>query len=287
MAPKTVVVTGASTGIGRATAIHLDRLGWSVFAGVRKESDGESLAKEASDRLVVLQLDVTDQKAIDGAVRAVEDATDERGLDGLVNNAGITVQGPVEYLPLDDMRRQLDVNIVGQMAVTQAFLPAIRRVTGRIVFMSSIAGRAPALPLLAPYSASKKGIEAVAEALRLELIPWDIRVSVIEPGSVATPIWEKGDATFDEMIANLPPEGRERYEKTLGRGRKVAAATGRRGIPAEKVAEKVEHALTSSRPRFRYLVGVDAKARAYVESALPNRLRDRTIGKMLGYGKKA
>jgi NAD(P)-dependent dehydrogenase (short-subunit alcohol dehydrogenase family) len=285
MSPKTAVVTGASTGIGRATALHLDRLGWNVFAGVRKDSDGDSLAKDGTSRLIPIRLDVTDDAAIKEVAQRIEIATEHRGLDGLVNNAGITVQGPVEYLSLEDLRKQLEVNVIGQVAVTQALLPAIRKATGRIVFMSSIAGRAPALPFLAPYSASKKAIESVAEALRLELLPWKIRVSVIEPGSVATPIWEKGDATFDGLIAELPSEGRERYESILDRARKVAAMTGDRGIQAEKVAAKVEHALTSKRPRFRYLVGIDARARAMVERPMPNRLRDRAIGKLLGYGK--
>lgn len=275
------MITGASTGIGRACALHLDKKGWNVFAGVRKHEDGEALRREGSARIVPLLLDVTDAATIEESERRVAEATGERGLHGLVNNAGITVQGPLEYLPLDDLRRQLEVNVVGQIAVTQAFLPALRRATGRIVFMSSIAGRAGALPLIGPYSASKRALEALAESFRVELLPWDIRVALIEPGSIATPIWAKGDETFDELIAALPEEGRARYGEALQRGRKIGAQTGERGIAPERVAGKVEQALTSSRPRFRYLVGVDAKARAYMEPTLPTWAKHKTLSRIL------
>ncbi len=286
MDPKTVVITGASTGIGRACALRLDKAGWNVFAGVRKREDGEMLRREGSPRVVPLRLDVTDAASIEESARRVAEATGERGLDGLVNNAGITVQGPLEYLELDDLRNQLEVNVVGQIAVTQAFLPALRRATGRIVFMSSIAGRAGALPLIGPYSASKRALEALAESLRVELLPWGIRVALIEPGSIATPIWAKGDETFDALLAALPAEGRERYGEALNRGRKIGAQTGERGIPPEKVADKVEHALTSSRPRFRYLVGIDAKTRAYMEPTLPTWAKHKTLSRIL-HGKAA
>lgn len=283
MGSKSVIVTGASTGIGRACALRLDKIGWNVFAGVRKEEDGKSLAREASGRLTALMLDVVSADQIADAVRRVEEATGASGLDGLVNNAGITVQGPLEYLPLEDLRMQFDVNVTGQIAVTQAFLPLLRKATGRIVFMSSISGRAEALPLLGPYASSKRAVEALAESLRAELLPWKIRVALIEPGSVATPIWEKGDSTFDDLVAALPEEGRERYLKTLERGRVVGQKTGERGISPERVADKVEHALTSPRPRFRYLVGIDAQAQARLLPAVPRAVRDKAIAKMLGY----
>jgi NAD(P)-dependent dehydrogenase (short-subunit alcohol dehydrogenase family) len=286
VSPQTVVVTGASTGIGRACALHLDHLGWNVFAGVRKDADGRALARDASARLVAVNLDVTDSTSINESVRRVADATGERGLDALVNNAGITVQGPLEYLELDDLRKQFEVNVVGQLAVTQAFLPALRVAKGRVVFMSSISGRASALPLIGPYAASKRALEALAESLRSELMPWDISVSLVEPGSIATPIWEKGDKTIDGLIDDLPPEGKARYERAMARGRDLAAKTGKRGIPPERVAAKVEHALTASRPHFRYLVGVDAKARAFMEPAVPTWVRDRAVARMLGYPKR-
>lgn len=286
MAGKTVVITGSSTGIGRACALHLDKLGWTVFAGVRKEADAKDLAKGASARLVPLILDVADQETIDESVRRVVEATGERGLDGLVNNAGITIQGPLEYLPIEDLRRQFDVNVSGQIAVTQAFLPALRTATGRIVLMSSISGRAESLPFIGPYAASKRALEALGEALRAEMLPWGIHVSLVEPGSVATPIWEKGDATFDDLVDALPPEGKERYETALGRARVVAKKTGERGVEPEHVAEKVAHALTSNRPRFRYLVGADARAQRYLLPTVPRRVRDLGISKLLGYRKE-
>ena len=286
MAQKTVVITGASTGIGRACALRFDNLGWRVFAGVRKERDAESLRSEGSDDLAPLILDVADGESIAAGAKEIAGVVGERGLDGLVNNAGITVQGPLEYLPIDDLRQQFEVNVTGQIAVTQAFLPALRKATGRIAFMSSISGRADALPLLGPYASSKRALEALVEALRAELLPWDIRVSLIEPGSVATPIWEKGDDTFDEQVAALPEEGRERYLKALERARTIGQKTGARGISPDKVAAKVEHALTSSRPRFRYLVGADAHAQAVLNPVVPNVVRDAAVKRMLGYDKE-
>ena len=278
---KSVLITGSSTGIGRASALRMDSTGWTVFAGVRKEADADSLRAEASDRLQPVMIDVADQASIDGAAKLISDATGGR-LDGLVNNAGVSVQGPLEYLPLDDLRRQFEINVTGQVAVTQALMPELRAATGRIVFVGSVAGRAPTAPFLAPYGGSKKALEAVAEALRHELHPWRMSVSIVEPGSVATEIWDKGDSTFDDMIEALPPEGRERYESALLRARKLAAAIGRRGISADKVAKKVEHALTSSRPHFRYLIGADAYAQTYLGNAAPVSLRSRSFGKLLG-----
>ena len=277
---RSVLITGTSTGIGRAAALRLDAKGWTVFAGVRKEQDGEALREEASSRLQTVLIDVADQASIDAAAKVVGDATGGT-LHGLVNNAGITVQGPLEDLPLDDLRRQFEVNVTGQVAVTQAFLPGLRTATGRIVFVGSVAGRGPSLPFLSPYAGSKKALEAVAESLRHELHPWRMHVSIVEPGSVATEIWEKGDSTFDDMIAALPDEGRKRYETALGRARRIAGAVGRRGISADKVAVKIEHALTASRPRFRYLIGMDAYAQTYLGNATPVTLRSRTVGKVL------
>ena len=282
---KTVLITGSSTGIGRASALRLDKNGWTVFAGVRKETDADSLRKEASDRLQPMMIDVADQASIESAAKLISDSTGGH-LDALVNNAGITVQGPIEYLALDDLRRQLEVNVTGQVAVTQAMLPQLRAATGRIVFVGSVAGRAPSLPFLSPYAASKKALEAVAESLRHELHPWRMSVSIVEPGSVATEIWDKGDSTFDDLLEAIPPEGRERYEPALHKARKLAGAVGRRGISADKVAQKIEHALTSSHPRFRYLIGVDAFAQAYIGNATPVSMRSRSFGKLLDHGRR-
>lgn len=285
MAPRNVLITGCSTGIGRSTALWLDRRGWNVFAGVRKESDAESLRAESSDRLQTVMIDVADQASIDAAAKSIGEQTGGR-LDGLVNNAGITVQGPLEYLDLDDLRRQFEVNVTGQVATTQAFLPLIRAATGRIVLVGSVAGRAPTMPFIGPYGASKKALEGIAEAMRTELHPWGISVSIVEPGVVATDIWNKGDATFDDMIGSLPPEGRDRYERALNKARRIASVIGGRGFPADKVAEKIEHALVSSRPRFRYLIGKDAAFQAYIGKLAPTRIRDRTAAKILGFTRR-
>lgn len=285
MANKSVLITGASTGIGRACAQHLDRLGFEVFAGVRKPADGEDLERCSTRRLTPVLIDVTDQASIDSTAEAIAERLGRAGLWGLVNNAGIAVSGPLEYLGADELRRQLEVNVVGQLAVTHAFLPQIRRAKGRIVFMSSIAGRTRSLPFIGPYSASKSALEALAESLRLELLPWDMHVALVEPGSIATPIWEKGSHSVDQTIESLPREGRELYGESLERARRISDASGRRGIAPDAVAEKVAHALTAERPKTRYLVGNDAKARAVIENRLPDRIRDRLVARIMRYEK--
>jgi NAD(P)-dependent dehydrogenase (short-subunit alcohol dehydrogenase family) len=277
---RRVLITGASTGIGEACARRLHAAGWRVFAGVRRDEDGERLRGSMSPRLVPVAIDVTDEASIRGAARTIGD--DERGgLDGLVNNAGIAVAGPLEYLPIADFRRQLEVNVVGQLAVTQACLPLLRPRRGRIVLMGSIAGRMT-VPFLGPYSASKFALEAIADALRVELQPWDLHVALIEPGSIATPIWTKsGRAAADQETA-LPEEARRRYGEGTRKLREVAEKTGRRGIDPDVVAAAVEHALTAAAPRPRYLVGRDARLRALLGKWIPDRLRDRLLTRALG-----
>lgn len=278
---RSVLITGASTGIGEATALHLASKGMTVFAGVRKEADGQALVDRAEGALTPVIVDVADGDSIASCKTEVMAALGDADLDGLVNNAGITVQGLLEYLPLDDLRRQLEVNVTGQLAVTQAFLPTLRKTKGRIVFVSSIAGRTPSLPFIGPYSASKSALECLADAFRVELRPTGIQVALIEPGSIATPIWDKGDATFEDLVSGLPDEAKQQYGASMERARKLAAASGRRGIPALKVAVKIEHALTASHAHARYLVGNDARLRAYVESPLPERIRDSLIARTL------
>jgi NAD(P)-dependent dehydrogenase (short-subunit alcohol dehydrogenase family) len=275
-----VVVTGSSSGIGRACALHLDRLGFKVYAGVRKEVDAERLRGEASEHLEPLILDVTDSEQISGAAEHVSQAT-ESHLAGLVNNAGIGVGGPVELISLNDFRHQIEVNLVGQVAVTQAFIPALRRARGRLVFISSIGGLI-ATPYMSPYHASKFGIEAVGDVLRQELRPFGVQVSIVEPGSVATPIWEKGSATAKEVRSNLSAEGQELYGESLTRAEEMLGQTAERGAPPEKVAKVVAHALTARRPRTRYLVGADAKAMATLKKLLPDRLRDQLVARASG-----
>jgi len=268
---RSVVVTGASSGIGEACARRLARAGWRVHAGVRRDEDAERLRNDGLEPLV---LDVTDEGSIAAAASQVG-----KPLAGLVNNAGVAVSMPLEALPLDELRRQLEINVIGQVAVTQAFLPALRTGRGRIVNVGSIAGRS-ALPFLGAYAASKHALEAATDALRVELRPFGIEVAIVEPGTIGTPIWAKGAQTFQRIAATLPDGALEPYAGRLAAFREAAAAAGRRGEPAEKVAEAIEHALTASKPKTRYLVGRDARRRARIER-LPDRLRDRVYERVL------
>jgi len=277
---KSVLVTGASTGIGRASALRMDAEGWRVFAGVRREEDAEALRGAGSERLVPVMLDVTDAGQIAAAVERVAGEVGEAGLDGLVNNAGIAVLSPLETIPVEDFRRQIEVNLIAQVAVTQAFLPLVRRATGRVVFVSSIGGRM-ALPFGAPYHASKYGIEAVGDCLRQELRPWGIDVAVIEPGSIDTPIWERGERIADEVSERAHDSQEELYGKTSERFRAAVKRTADRGIPPEKVAKSILHALTASRPRTRYVVGADARGQAIARRVLPDRAFDALVRRVM------
>ena len=270
MTARTVLITGASTGIGEACATYLADRGWHVFAGVRKVDDGERVRAAAPGAIEPLTLDVTSASDIAAALEAVVDRTGGR-LDAVVNNAGIVVAGPVEYLELDEWRHQFEVNVVGHVAVTRACLPLLRaaRPAGRIVFIGSIGGRI-ATPLLGPYSASKHAIEAIAETMRHELRGAGIKIALIEPGAIATPMWEKGLQTADELEHRLPPEALSRYRKAIDGVRKSALMQQRNAVPAEKVAQAVERALTSKRPRARTLVGPDAKVMGAATRVLPD-----------------
>ena len=271
-----VLVTGASTGIGRATALRLDTLGFRVFAGVRREQDGDDLRKAASRRLQPIHLDVTEKATIDAAAQTIAVAVADSRLAGIVNNAGVAVAGPVEFLPLDDFRKQLEINLIGQVAVTQAFLPLLREGKGRVVFVSSVAGRF-SQPFMSPYCASKAGLESVADALRLELKPWKIDVSIVEPGSIATPIWNKGSAMADDMLARVSPKIREYYGTAIHLLHAVSKREAQAGISPEKVAAVIEHALTADRPKIRYVVGRDAKMMLLAKRLLTDRARDALI----------
>ena len=271
-----VVVTGASTGIGAACALHLDRLGFTVFAGVRNITDAAILQRQGASGLIPLLLDVTDEVLIKKAQVIVSEHVGNNGLYGLINNAGIAVVGPLEAVPIPDLRRQLEVNVIGQMAVTQAFLPLIRQARGRIVNMGSIAGRG-AMPLMGPYAASKFALEAMTDALRLELQQWGIGVSIVEPGAIATPIWEKSGKDAADLEATMPRELLSMYAMLVAAVRKVVGEASARAIAAETVAQAVEHALTAPRPKTRYLVGTDAKLRALMIKLLPDRLSDAVL----------
>ncbi|CAN5249547.1 SDR family oxidoreductase [soil metagenome] len=268
---RSVLVTGASTGIGRATALLLDANGWTVFAGVRKEVDGASLAFEASDRLVPLILDVTKPAEIAKAAKAITKAVDERGLNGLVNNAGTAHAAPLEFVPLQSFRDQLEVNLVGQLAVTQAMLPLLRAARGRIVNVTSIGGLI-AGTMLGPYNASKFALEALTHVLRQELEPWGIEAIAIEPGQIATPIWATSSSRSDELIT---PQAAAMYDDKIAGARRMAANAATNGLPAIEVAKVIEKALTAKKPKTRYPVGADAKLGATLIARLPDRARDR------------
>jgi NAD(P)-dependent dehydrogenase (short-subunit alcohol dehydrogenase family) len=271
-----VVVTGASTGIGRATALHLAEKGYRVFAGVRKQKDAESIEAEANGNLTPLMIDVTKAPSIADAEKKVRRAVGKDGLYGLVNNAGIADGGPIEFLPIEDFKRVVDVNLTGQVAVTQAFLPLIRRAKGRIVFITSIGGKI-ATPFMSPYHATKFGLEAVADSLRREVKPWGIEVIVIEPGSIATPIWGKGQDSIDANRKKAPPEAERLYGAQVKRMEEVTRETAERGIEPVKVGKTIRRALGARRPRTRYLVGTDAKVMRNAERIMSNRTFDRVM----------
>ena len=274
----TVLITGASTGIGRATALGLAASGWTVLAGVRKTADGEALRAGGGERVIPLQLDVTDPEQIERAAERVGELA-PGGLDALVNNAGSAVGGPLELISMDDLRRQFDVNFFGHVAVTQALIPALRRARGRIVLISSVGGLLTT-PYLAPYHASKYALEAAANSLRLELARSHIQVALIEPGSVATPIWEKNRGQVDEF--SVPEELREQYGHVPAAMAKALHNTARRGIPPERVAQTIERALNARRMRARYLIGRDAHAMVWASRLLPDLLFDRLLRRAVG-----
>jgi NAD(P)-dependent dehydrogenase (short-subunit alcohol dehydrogenase family) len=280
VASRYVLITGASTGIGAACALGCAERGMTVFAGVRNLAASDALQARAGAAIIPVQLDVTDAQSIATATASVARHVGAAGLSGLVNNAGIAIGSPLELIPLEQLRRQLEVNVVGQIAVTQAMLPLLRRARGRIVNMGSIAGRGT-IPMMGPYSASKHALEALTDALRLELYPWGIDVSIIEPGAIATPIWEKSMQVSSEIESELPIEGKQLYKSTAERIRDRVGLSARRAIPTDAVVQAVLHALTAKRPKTRYLVGRDAKVRALMLRWLPDRLQDWILKKVL------
>jgi NAD(P)-dependent dehydrogenase (short-subunit alcohol dehydrogenase family) len=270
-----ILVTGASTGIGEACALAMAQRGYRVYAGVRREMDGMAL-QEKHPAIMPLLLDVTEAASITSAVDVLTDAVGEQGLAGLVNNAGVYVPGPLETLPLDALRRQVDVNLMAPMAVTQALIPLLRKAQGRIVNIGSMAGRRT-FPFAAAYCASKYGLEAVTDALRMELHPWGIRVSVVEPGVVATPAFWQKSVQHTETFQNLPGETFELYGEKLRVLERNIARREQWGMPVERAVDAVVHALTAKKPKNRYLIGWDAKAAVWGLRLLPEWLRDRIL----------
>jgi NAD(P)-dependent dehydrogenase (short-subunit alcohol dehydrogenase family) len=271
-----VLVTGTSTGIGRTTALQLDRLGFSVFASVRNERDAQALSSEASGKLTPVLMDVTDQGSIDRAKEQVSQVVGDAGLAGLVNNAGVGFVTPLEFVPLDELRWMFEVNVFGLLAVTQAFLPLLRQGRGRIVNVSSTASLFVA-PFHGPYSASKLAVNGLSDALRLELKPHGVQVSAVVCGSIQTPIWEKGDLLVDRITKSFPSQAMELYGEPYRRLRAYFSRIGKAGVPPEAAARKIIHALTASRAKNTYYVGPDANFYKIADKLLFGRLRDWVI----------
>jgi NAD(P)-dependent dehydrogenase (short-subunit alcohol dehydrogenase family) len=274
---KTVLITGTSSGIGKACALHLDKLGYRVFAGVRKPAGGEALQKVASARLTPVMFDVTDEDSIACAREIIAGEVGINDTFSLVNNAGFGLAGPIEFQPLEDFRQQMEVNFIGVVAVTQAFIPLLRQSHGRIVNIGSISG-INAMPFQSAYCATKFALEAFTDALRVELRPWGVSVSIVQPGDIQTPAWKKGLTAADKMLTTWPPEAFALYGPIVEMMKKMAQSE--RGLPADEVAKVVAQLLSESTPRTRVQVGTDAKLLTFIES-LPTPLRDWLIFRQL------
>jgi NAD(P)-dependent dehydrogenase (short-subunit alcohol dehydrogenase family) len=277
----TVLITGASTGIGKACALELDRRGFRVFAGVRSEDAGNRLKEKSSPLLTPIMIDVTDADMIGAAATLVKNQVGQDGLDGLVNNAGICVSGPLELLPIVELRRQLEVNVIGQIAVTQAMIPMLRTAKGRIVNIGSVNG-ALSPPYLGPYSASKFAMEALTDSLRIELRTWGIKVSIIEPGPIDTPIWEKSTNAADQLADTVPSESMKLYESDIKVLRNTIDKITRRVEPVDVVVKAAVHALTAPNPKTRYFLRFSNRFMFRGFKVCPDVFRDWCVRKAIG-----
>jgi NAD(P)-dependent dehydrogenase (short-subunit alcohol dehydrogenase family) len=271
-----VLVTGAGRGMGRSIAEHLAGRDWDVIAGVRSDADAATVTEANPRRIKAVILDVTNDAHIAGLADSLPDR-----LDGLVNNAGIVVGGPIEAVGTDDWRRQLEVNVIGQMAVTRAVLPRLRASQGRIVFISSVNGRV-SMPMIGPYCASKFALEAAADALRMELRPWRIPVVIVEPAQTDTDMWRTADTMVEETEAALTPEQRALYAKHVAGMKKMVPMAQRMAVDPAKVAAVVQTSLSTRRPRARYVVGAGPKAQMVLMPNLPSVIRDVVLRKVSG-----
>jgi NAD(P)-dependent dehydrogenase (short-subunit alcohol dehydrogenase family) len=266
-----VLVTGAARGIGKSIVEHLASRGWDVIAGVRTQQDAEAVTTLDPQRISAVILDVTDAENISELTESLPER-----LDAIVNNAGIVVSGPMEAVTPDDWRKQLEINVIGQLAVTQAVLPRLRQSRGRIVFISSVNGQL-SMPLIGAYCASKFALEAAADALRMELRPWRIPVVLVEPAQTDTDMWRTADTMVEETEAALAAEHRALYAKHIAGMKKRIPASQKIAVPAKKVSAVVEEALTARRPRARYVVGVVPKLQVALLTNLPTGARDRVL----------
>lgn len=283
MQARSVVITGASSGIGRASALRLAGAGFRVFAGVRKDADAQSLRAEHA-AIEPVTIDVCDGESIAAMKTRLEAALP--GLDGLVNNAGVGLMVPLEYVALDELRRQFEVNVIGQIAVTQALLPLLRRAGGRIVNMGSVGGHI-AMPFGGVLCGCKSALGAMNDALRLELRPFGIHVAIIEPGSINTPAVDKTLGDVEHAISALPPEGQRHYGGMLRSFHRRAYQRERDGSSPDVVAEAVHEALTARRPRSRYPVGKDARMLVTMPRLLPDRWLDQVRMRLFGIPRHA
>jgi NAD(P)-dependent dehydrogenase (short-subunit alcohol dehydrogenase family) len=275
---KRIVVTGASSGIGERCARLLASKGHKVFAGVRSREDAARLSSSSSS-VIPMIIDVTDEASVSSAVDTISaQLSPGTGLDGLVNNAGSTVIGPVETVPLAMLRDQFEVNLIGQVRVIQAFAPLLRKGKGRIVNMGSLTAHVP-FPLASPYAASKAAVRAMTHSLRLEMKPFGVLVFLIEPGNVKTNIWDKHLHSVEEVRHEMTEEQRALYSDQLESDIRMVERLKRDGIPPEQVARAVEHALTSEAPRSWYPVGTDAKVVSRAAGVLPNSVRDLLVSR--------
>jgi len=274
----TALITGTSTGIGEACTARLAALGWTVYAGVRREPDGERLTATHAGDIRPVILDVTNGAHIARVVDELAMTVGDAGIQGLVNNAGVGVGGPVEYLPEDAWRFVFEANFFGIVNLTRAALPLLRRGRGRVVHIGSIGGRI-ASPGVAPYSASKHALEALAEASRIEfaLSGSPVRVAIVEPGAVVTPIWDKADDSVSALEHLFDERDHAEYGWIIYKARGFVDEGRRNGVPPSQVAAAVEHALTAPRPKPRYLVGPDAKLGGHLISRLPDRAREALV----------
>ncbi|MFN7977841.1 MAG: SDR family NAD(P)-dependent oxidoreductase [Vicinamibacterales bacterium] len=274
-----VVISGATSGIGLACALDLCARGFTVVAGGRDPGAIAALERQAVTGLVPCRLDVTDDASIETALNRARSLSSDSGLAGLVNNAGVSLVGPLELQPLDALRAMLEVNVTGAVRLTQQALPALRRARGRVVFMGSIAGRS-ALPFLGGYSASKYAIEAIGDALRVEIAPWGLHVAIVEPGAIDTPINGKALESFDAVASTAAAQAR--YGRAMAAFRRQMTTTIGHALPPATVAAAVAHALTAKRPRTRYVVGRDARERVWLKRLLGDRLHDRAVRMVIG-----
>jgi NAD(P)-dependent dehydrogenase (short-subunit alcohol dehydrogenase family) len=277
---KAIVITGASTGIGAVCAEYLAGRGYHIFAGVRKAADGDRLRERIPQNLTPLMMDVTQAETLQAAAQAVQEIVGEAGLFALINNAGVAYPGPLEFVPAAEIDQHFAVNVRGVILTTQAFLPLLRQGQGRILQMSSMGGKS-AIPYFGTYCASKFALEGLSDSLRLELKPWGIKVIVLQPGAIETPIWAKAAGGEGVMFQGYPPAAQALYGPAMHYLSKVIPKM--KGLPPERVAQVAEKALTARRPKARYVLDTTSRIRALLE-LLPSSWRDALIAKVMKTG---